>query len=319
MKRCSHISALFVFIIVMSACLSLVPLKVGPPKEISIELTPERIERGRYLAFHVTGCIDCHSRREWKSYSGPLIPGTEGMGGVSTGKKFGIPGTVYAMNITPFELGDWTDGEIVQAITAGVNRKGRAIFPIMPYLNYAEMSKEDVFSIVAFLRTLKPIPNKVQKRKLNFFASYFIRTIPRHYYPRSEVDDSDAVRYGEYLTTIAACISCHTRKTKLGRLIKGMEFAGGVTLPVPGGGIVISSNITPDHETGIGDWTKVDFIERFKEFASLDVKKIIVPKDRKDFNTIKAWTFYASMTETDLGSIYLYLMSLKPVKNKILN
>jgi len=316
MKRHSHISILFVCIAVMSACLSLVPLKVGPSQNISIELTPARIERGRYLAFHVTGCIDCHSRRDWKFYSGPLILGTEGMGGASSGKEFGIPGIVYATNITPYELGNWTDGEIVRAITAGVNRKGQAIFPIMPYENYVQMSKEDIFSIVAFLRTLKPIPNKVQKRKLNFFANYIIRTFPRHYYPRSEIDDSDAVRYGEYLTTIAACIHCHTRKTKLGKFIKGMEFAGGVELPVPGGGIVISSNITPDPETGIGAWTKVDFIERFKEFAASDAKKIIVPKDRKDFNTIKAWTSYAGMTEKDLGSIYLYLMSLKPVRAK---
>ena len=46
-----------------------------------MEVTKERIERGKYLANKVMVCVDCHSKRDWSKYSGPIVPGTEGMGG----------------------------------------------------------------------------------------------------------------------------------------------------------------------------------------------------------------------------------------------
>jgi hypothetical protein len=42
---------------------------VGPPEDITIERTPERIERGRYLAHSVSICMDCHSTRDWSKFS----------------------------------------------------------------------------------------------------------------------------------------------------------------------------------------------------------------------------------------------------------
>ncbi|HMY47643.1 MAG TPA: cytochrome C, partial [Leptospiraceae bacterium] len=54
---------------------------VGPAPVMTIESTPERVERGKYLANHVTVCIDCHSTRDWSKFSGPLVPGAIGKGG----------------------------------------------------------------------------------------------------------------------------------------------------------------------------------------------------------------------------------------------
>ena len=61
------------------------------------------IARGEYLANHVTPCIDCHSKRDFTKLSGPVIPGTEGMGGEVFDNKLedDIPGVVYSRNITP--------------------------------------------------------------------------------------------------------------------------------------------------------------------------------------------------------------------------
>lgn len=73
---------------------------VGEAKEMSIEITPERVERGKYLANHRAGCIDCHSMRDFSIFSGPVVPGTEGEGGMLFDEKFGLPGKLYAKNIT---------------------------------------------------------------------------------------------------------------------------------------------------------------------------------------------------------------------------
>lgn len=67
--------------------------KVAPAKDIHIEATPERLERGKYLATVAANCIDCHSKRDVSKYSMPVIAGTEGMGGEMFDKTIAdIPG-----------------------------------------------------------------------------------------------------------------------------------------------------------------------------------------------------------------------------------
>lgn len=102
--------------------------KAIPVADVKIARTPERIARGEYLANHVTLCMDCHSTRDFSKYSGPIKPGTEGMGGEILGKEFGIPGTIPMKNITPAALGNWTDGEIIRALTSGISKDGEALF-----------------------------------------------------------------------------------------------------------------------------------------------------------------------------------------------
>src|SRR5476651_20659 len=93
---------------------------VGKPENITVEKTPARIERGKYLATSVTVCIDCHSTRDWTKYAGPIVAGTEGMGGERFDQRVGFPGVFYSKNITPYSLSGWTDGEIFRTITTGV-------------------------------------------------------------------------------------------------------------------------------------------------------------------------------------------------------
>jgi hypothetical protein len=69
-------------------------------------------------------------------YGLPFKPGREGVGGFIWDKKIGFPGTLAAANLTPDPetgLGKWTDGEILRAMREGVDREGKALFPIMPY------------------------------------------------------------------------------------------------------------------------------------------------------------------------------------------
>ena len=85
--------------------------------------------------------MDCHSTRDWMRFAGPVVKGTEGKGGDKFDESIGFPGTIYAKNITPAALGNWTDGELVRAITMGINKKEEALFPMMPYMNFNHLSQ----------------------------------------------------------------------------------------------------------------------------------------------------------------------------------
>jgi mono/diheme cytochrome c family protein len=288
---------------------------VPPAEQITVEVTPARFARGAYLAEHVAICIDCHSTRDFSKFAAPIIPGTYGKGGELFGKEnMGFPGNLYAKNITPAGIGDWTDGELIRAITQGITKDNVALFPLMPYPNYNTMSREDVYSIIAYIKNLKSIENKVPDSELDFPLNMIVKTMPiKTFNPQPVPDKNNPVEYGKYLVKMASCNECHTTVEK-GEPRKGMEFAGGVEFNIPPG-TIRSANITPDMETGIGQWTKEDFIKRFKSLDSDSSRNITVAMDQ--FNTIMPWLQYAGMTEEDLGAIFEYLRTLKPVSHMV--
>lgn len=288
--------------------------KVSPAPDLKIEVTAEKIERGRYLANNVAVCIDCHSARQWDHFAGPVAPGSEGQGGEKFGREFGFPGDYYAPNITPAAIGQWTDGEILRAFTSGVSRDGRAFFPVMPYPNYGKMAKEDAEAIVTYIRTLKLVEHTVPSSEPAFPMGMILPTIPRDpEFRTTRPDPSEGLTYAEYVTNIASCIDCHSKAIR-GKRVEGMEFAGGFEFKTPDG-VIRSANITPDKETGIGTWSRATFIARFKEHdpARGPARKL----ESGELNTPMPWSMYAGMTETDLGAVYDYLMSLKPVSNAV--
>ena len=288
---------------------------VEKPSGVKVEITPERIKRGEYLANHVAGCIDCHSERDWSKYGAPLIAGTEGKGGGKFGKEEGFPGNIYAKNITPDGIGQWTDGELIRAITQGVTKDNQALFPLMPYPGFNHMTREDLYSIVAYIRSLQPLENKVPDTELDFPLNMIVKTMPPKSYTPAEVDKNNKVKYGQYLVTIASCTDCHTQSDQ-GEPRPGMYLAGGMEFHLPWG-TMRSANITPDNETGIGNWTREEFIARFKSFAGDSVRNISVKPGT--YNTIMPWTFFAGMTEDDLSAIYAYLKTVKPVNNSVIH
>jgi len=285
---------------------------IGEPVSMKIERTPERIARGRYLANHVAACMDCHSSRDWSKFAGPLS-GNLGGGGEKFGKDMGFPGTIYAPNITPYKLGSWTDGEIYRAVTAGVNKDDKALFPVMPYHNYGQMDKEDVYSIIAYIRTLDPIKNSTAERELDFPLNFIVNTMPKKAQPEPKPEESNFLAYGAYLVNAAGCMHCHS-KTDKGIIIEGSAFGGGMEFRQPAG-IVRSPNITPDKETGIGHWTKDMFVQRFKGYA--DSSYTSIKYTISDLNSPMPWYMYSGMKKEDLGAIYTYLHSLKPIKNSV--
>lgn len=288
---------------------------VGEAPELKVELTPARIERGKYLANSVSVCLDCHSARDWSKFSGPMVAGTMGQGGELFSEEFGFPGRYISKNITPYGLGKWTDGEVLRAISSGVSKDGSPLFPVMPHPRYGEMAQEDIYSIIAYLRTLAPIEKDVELSYSNFPMNFIIHTIPKPANFQPIPPQNDQISYGKYLFNAASCNECHT-KTEKGAPIAGMESAGGFEFPMPTGGVVRSINITPDNETGLGRWTEEQFVKRFKAYADSSYVSPTVKKG--EFNSVMPWTMYATMKEEDLSAIYAYLRTIKPVKNQVI-
>ncbi|PZV83583.1 mono/diheme cytochrome c family protein [Algoriphagus aquaeductus] len=290
--------------------------RVDSPQELTIEYTPERIERGAYLANHVAVCMDCHSKRDFSEFSGPPAPGTLGAGGDRFDHGMGLPGVFYAKNITPFGISDYTDGELYRLITTGVTNDGRPMFPLMPYAYYGKMDPEDIYDIIAYVRSLPTIENEVPDSKADFPVSLILRTIPTNSQPEKKPDPSDQIAYGAYLVNASGCIECHTQVTPQGVIIPEKAYSGGRSFPFPDGSLVTSSNITPCPDTGIGNWSEEMFLARFKQYQDSGyVNPKVAPGE---FNSIMPWTMYAGMKEEDLRAIYAYLKTLPATKNEVI-
>lgn len=309
------LTILVLLVVVLGIAISYVKIglpNVGDAPDLKIDMTPQRVQHGEYLANHVTLCMDCHSSRDWTRFSGPLVPGTNGKGGEMFDEKMGFPGKFFAKNITPLKLKDWTDGEIFRTITTGVNKSGDALFPVMPYHYYGKMDKEDIYDIIAYIRTLPSIDNEIPARSVNFPMNFILNTIPAKASLVEKPSRSDTIKYGAYMVNSAACMECHTQ-VKQGQIIPELSFSGGREFNM-GNGSVFSANITPDDATGIGSWSAEQFVARFKAYKDSANFPVI---NSKKVNTIMPWVMMAGMDTSDLRSIYAYLHTLKPVKNTV--
>ncbi len=286
--------------------------KSAPPATATVTATPELLARGDYLYNHGCACVACHSQRDWSLRDGPVKPGTSGQGGDAFGAEHGVPGTIYARNITPAGLKDWSDGEIARAIHSGIAKDGTALFPLMPYQHYERLAQTDIDALVVYLRSLPAIAHAVPERKLAFPMNLIVRTIPHPAVPPAAVPKTDDPAYGAYVVNAAGCLHCHS-PSRHGAIEPGREFTGGVAFPLPYVGTVRSANLTPDELTGLGKWTKGIFVARFR--AGVENAKI--PAKSNDFTSPMPWSDYGGMTDQDLEAAYGYLRSLKPVANVV--
>lgn len=286
---------------------------VGEAEAITIDYTPERVARGEYLATAVAVCMDCHSTRDWTKFSAPLIQSTLGQGGERFDQKMGLPGKFLSRNITPHGIGRYTDGELFRVITTGVTKEGRAMFPLMPYAYYGRMDREDIYSIIAYVRSIPSIVNEVEPSQADFPMNFIINTIPQPANFQKRPDRSNLLAYGAYMINATACAECHTPVDK-GRIIADQKFSGGREFRFANGAVVRSSNLTPDPETGIGKWTEEDFVRKFKHYADSANINAVQPGE---FNSFMPWTMYAKMETEDLAAIFAYLKSVKPITNSV--
>ena len=119
----------------------------------------------------------------------------------------------------------------------------------------------------------------------------------------------DVVARGKYLVTISGCSDCHTPGTFLGKPDTS-KFLGGsdVGFAIPGLGVFAGANLTPDKETGLGNWTSDQIVTAITTGTRPD-GRILAP--------IMPYRAFASLTKSDAEAIAAYLKSLPPVSNKV--
>jgi mono/diheme cytochrome c family protein len=281
-----------------------------PVTDRKFEATPERVQRGDYLVNAVAGCFFCHSEPDKTLPDLPPKAGREGAGQFA-GTDPAL-GDVTMPNITPDKetgIGNWTDDEIARAIREGINRDGQMLFPIMPYDNFRHMSDEDIASVVAYLRSIPPVRNSVQRMRPPFPLNRLVMSAPEPVNePVPNPDFSDPMARGTYLVTLASCGHCHTPTDSMGQRKKGLEFAGGSPMEGEEGVTRASLNITPD-TTGLSYFDEKIFLT-------------IIRNGKYGARTLKPpmpWTLYRNMTDDDLRGVWTYVHNLKPVSHHVDN
>jgi hypothetical protein len=287
--------------------------KSRPAPEVAAPSTPEAIERGKYLANHVAGCMGCHSGIHDDQPGEPIIEAERGAGR-DFGQWEGAPFRLRSRNITPDKetgLGDWTDGEILRAMREGVGRDGRALFPQMPYETYgASLGDDDALAIIAYLRTLPPVKNDPGPTEIDFPVSMFVRAAPQplESSPPPAPPPSDKLARGRWLLKVAMCNDCHDTVDERMEKVPGMALAGGFKFPLPAGkGHVVAPNITSDQATGIGAYSYEDLRRVFDEGTGKAGRPLYV----------MPWTHYGGMTDEDKDALIAALQEVPPVSHVV--
>jgi mono/diheme cytochrome c family protein len=275
------------------ALLGFVALLATLPAITAPAQTP--VERGRYLVDTVMTCHNCHT---------PMGPNGPQMDkALSGGLRFNDPPwDVTASNITPDPdtgIGKWSDADIKKAMLEGVRPNGGHLAEVMPSGFYKVLTPGDLDGIVAYLRSLPPVKNKVRD------AVYKMQ-VPHAVFPGAEkamaqADLNDKLKRGRYLVTIAHCLECHTPFTMSGLVdFNGALGRGGREFPGPWGKSV-SRNITSSKSRGLGDW------------SDADIKRAITQGVRKDGSKLKppmGYAYYGKMTDGDVDAMVAYLRTL---------
>src|SRR5215813_6500010 len=161
------------------------------------------LERGRYLVDTVMTCHNCHTP---KGPNGPQFDKA-----LSGGLRFDEPAfDVTASNITPDRdtgIGSWSDAEIRGALLEGTRPAGHHLAPVMPSGYYKILTPGDLDGIVAYLRSVPPVANKVSREadvRRRSWRQEQTRLLSRHYRPLHGVPhDARLVRNGPRLSKLA--------------------------------------------------------------------------------------------------------------------
>ena len=117
------------------------------------------------------------------------------------------------------------------------------------------------------------------------------------------------IERGKYLASLGGCMDCHTPgyffgKPDTARFLGGSE----VGFEIPGLGVFHGPNLTPDKETGLGNWTTDQIVKAMQQGTRPD-GRVLAP--------IMPWRALANLTKEDALAIAAYLKSLPPVRNKV--
>jgi mono/diheme cytochrome c family protein len=219
---------------------------------------------GEYMVTAVDACGDCHTPR---TQTGPdttkILAGSPSFADIDPTDD--TIGNIPAPNLTMLKKDKWTEAEIMDAIQNGkvsAAHGGKGLFPAMPYFVFHNMATIDAQAIADYLLSLTAITNDVGTRQpLGIPDAAFpvpatkFSDLPDPVIAKTDPAYADA-QLGKYLAAEAGvCVECHTKHESNGTLDMTRAFGGGESFAIPGLGNVISANITPDKNTGLGTGT----------------------------------------------------------------
>ena len=208
------------------------------------------VERGRYLAA-AGDCAGCHTTEGGAPYAG--------------GRPLATPfGTVLSANLTPDATGlkGWTADQFHRAMTQGISANGDHLYPAFPYNYFARMPRADTDALFAWLQSLPPTPNRLQRNQLPF--PFNIRALMSVwnmlYLDKAEFKPDPAHdepwNRGAYLVQGPGhCAACHTPKTVLGGPKDAHDLHGGEF------GTWFAPDLTANGRTGLGGWTRDELVQ----------------------------------------------------------
>ncbi len=252
------------------------------------------LERGTYLVNSIVACGNCHTQQ---TPNGP-VNDMELAGGLLIEQP---AFTVYTPNITPDAetgIGEWTDQQIIDAIREGRRPDGSIMGPPMPFVWYRNMSDEDARAIVAYLRSVKPVRNAVDRPQYSF-------PLPPSYGPPvgavAAAARDDKVAYGAYLAgPLGHCVECHSPAGPDGAPdVANQLGAGGFAFYGPWG-TSASANITP---TNLGHWSDDDIKAAIARGTRPDGTSLLPPMPV---------VYYKNIAAQDMDAIVAYLRTLSP-------
>ena len=251
------------------------------------------------LVFAAAGCASCHVATD-----GPADL-------LSGGKRFVSDfGSFIAPNISSdaeHGIGSWTDLELASAITAGVGRDGRQLYPAFPYTAYNKASTQDIVDLIAYLRTLPASDRPDVPHALDFPFNQRITLGPwKALFLRSDWILADVptpqLERGRYLVeSLGHCTECHTPRNALGGLQTARWMAGA---PNPSGEGRIP-NITP----AVLKWSEGDIAEYLKSGFTPDFDSAGGTMAAVVRNTAK-------LGDADRAAIAAYLKAIPAVANE---
>jgi len=259
------------------------------------------LERGRVLVYSI--CAGCHYNRQANKFIGNPI-----------GDVPGIAGKVYSANLTHSKTNGlpekYTDAQLKYLLKTGVAYDGRFI----GYMLRPNMAESDLNAIVAFLRSDDPAlaaaDTTVGPTHYNVFGKIYMNmhAKPLPYKTiANRPDEGEPVALGRYLTDNLGCFHCHSKSlTSLNYLYPEQSagyMAGGTKLKGEHGGEVTAPNITPDKNTGIGNYTREQFIKAVKEGEGPQMK--LVPPMPK----------FKLLSDAEVGAIYAYMKTIPAVEH----
>lgn len=250
-------------------------------------------KRGEYLVNGILTCGNCHTP---KGPTGDIMDKA-----FSGGLSWDLPPfKVTAANITQDKetgIGTWTDADIRKLLRTGVRPNGVPIASVMPTGFYGIITDRDMDAIVAYVRTIKPVKNKVVAPIYNFPAPP--QVLPGTEKPYTEAMLDDKLKRGFYLSSIGHCMECHTPMVK-GRHDWADLGRGGFEFPGPWG-VSTSRNITASKAKGLGAWSDAEIKHAMTTGVAKDGEKLKPPM---------GYHYYASMTDDDLDAVIAWLRTV---------